>query len=164
MNVSKLVSLVRQCFLAELKRVLKLKGLENFPYRLAAQKLTYLVQRVFKLDLGYEFMWFPRGPYSRALAKDLRKASEGDCGEEGARIRELLELIMSKLSAADLRKSLKLLEIMTSYLMLAEDVYPKPEDPVAELLKRKGKLTKEDVEEALKLLSELKELSTRFVQ
>ncbi len=43
--------------------------LSSFPSRLVLQKTVYLVQAA-KVDLGYTFRWYLRGPYSSGLTRD----------------------------------------------------------------------------------------------
>ncbi|RLG78375.1 MAG: hypothetical protein DRO10_02995 [Thermoprotei archaeon] len=119
------------------------RDLQSLEDRIAAQKLIYLVQKVAGLDLGYSFMWYSKGPYSRALAKDLRmEFRECECltPHQEAIISSLMNLLRE--SALPLPKAL---EIAASYLMLKEDVYPKPSDPMRELLMRKPYLKENDV-------------------
>ncbi len=120
----------------------------TFNGRVAAQKLIYLAQKALGFDLGYSFMWFSRGPYSKALAKDLRSCAEGvKClsDEEIARVKDLVE----KLKDTDVPLT-KALEIVASYLMLREDVFPKPQDPLKELIERKPFIKPEEIEKVLK--------------
>ena len=116
---------------------------QTFHDRLAAQKLIYIIQKLFNKDLGYSFMWYTRGPYSRALAKDLRTCSEeGKClsDEEIRSVKGFL----NDLERTDI-PLFRALEIAASYLMLKDDVYPKPTDPVKELVQRKPYISEEEV-------------------
>jgi DNA-directed RNA polymerase subunit F len=44
-------------------------------------------------------------------------------------------------------------EILASYLMLSRDVYPRPEDPIKELISRKPYISYDDVQNILKIYS-----------
>ncbi|MCD6324467.1 MAG: hypothetical protein J7L55_05115 [Desulfurococcales archaeon] len=123
----------------------------DFSGRLAAQKLIYLIQKVLGINLGYSFMWFSRGPYSKALAKDLRGCEEGVKCLGDDELRKARELI-SRLRGSGVPLT-KALEIAASYLMLRDEVFPKPEDPVKELLERKPFIKDEEVNAVLDVLS-----------
>jgi len=42
----------------------------SFDNRLKVQKFIYIMQNIFKIDLGYEFKWYMFGPYCTELAKE----------------------------------------------------------------------------------------------
>ncbi len=133
----------RECCAAFIVKEVLGDVLGEFKGRLAAQKLIYLAEKLFGIDLGYNFMWYSRGPYSRALAKDLRTCSYTEpCIDEVGlkRMKSLLKRMEE--SGLPLFKGL---EIAASYLMLRNEVFPKPEDPVEELVKRKPFIKKEEV-------------------
>ncbi len=55
--------------------------LRSFDQRLIVQKAVYLIQKA-GLDLGYNFTWYLRGPYSSALTRDaFALAAELQSGE-----------------------------------------------------------------------------------
>lgn len=55
--------------------------LRSFDHRLIIQKAVYLIQKA-GLDLGYNFRWYLRGPYSSALTRDaFALAAELQYGE-----------------------------------------------------------------------------------
>lgn len=130
------------CALYIINKVLGGVG-QTFHDRLAAQKLIYIIQKLFGKNLGYSFMWYTRGPYSRSLAKDLRSCSE-EC--ECLSHQEELEIkdFLKKLQDTGI-PLFRALEIVASYIMLREDVYPRPEDPIKELIQRKPYITMEEV-------------------
>lgn len=53
-----------------LKRVYKSFDMLTFGNRLKLQKYIYLMQALFKLNIGYEFSLYHHGPYSTELAKN----------------------------------------------------------------------------------------------
>jgi len=115
--------------------------------------LVYIAQRMFNLHLGYRFKWTVRGPYSRGLARDLKagNAQEKCVCDENLKlhyIREFLEDLKSTGMRFD-----KALEIAASYIMLRYDVYPKPLDPLEELLKKKSYVLPKEAQAIAKTLN-----------
>jgi uncharacterized protein YwgA len=143
----------RECCAAFIVKKLLGDVLGEFKGRLAAQKLIYLAEKLFGIDLGYNFKWYSRGPYSRSLAKDLRTCSNTEScvnEEELEEMRKLLEKI--ERSGLPIFKGL---EIAASYLMLRNEVFPKPQDPVEELIKRKPFIKREEVSNVVSIINEV---------
>jgi uncharacterized protein YwgA len=133
----------RECCAAFIVRKILGDVLGEFNGRLAAQKLIYLAEKLFGIDLGYNFMWYSRGPYSRALAKDLRICSQTEPCIDKERL-EMMRKMLKKIEESGL-SLFKGLEIAASYLMLRNEVFPRPKDPVEELIKRKPFIKREEV-------------------
>uniref|UniRef100_A0A7C5TIX6 Uncharacterized protein n=1 Tax=Ignisphaera aggregans TaxID=334771 RepID=A0A7C5TIX6_9CREN len=124
----------------------------SIEFKIAVQKFVYLLQVVGGLDLGFKFEWLSMGPYSKGLQNYYQKISrvltnnlnrvELNAFEQNAleAVKRLLFGVKDQIAKLDV----KTLEIVASLVMLCRDVYPKPLDPVEELIKRK-KLFKEDV-------------------
>lgn len=125
-------------------------SVKGFQKRLAAQKLAYLIERLTG-QREHHFMWHRHGPYSRGLAREMRKAAPCEASEELVRIAE--ELIERFGGAAG--DPVKGLEVAASLKMLMEEVYPRPEDPVEELLRRKPHLSREEVMRVYSVLTAL---------
>ncbi|MCS7108441.1 MAG: hypothetical protein RMH77_03360 [Sulfolobales archaeon] len=146
----------RSCCVIKLLTDLGIRSdFRSFKDRLLAQKIVYVAQTIFNINFGYKFIWHIRGPYSKTLSRDLR-ASE-DRG--GCRCQELdyssvskLKSMLSELRGLNMDVGLSL-EIIASYLMLSRDVFPKPEDPVKELLSRKPYINYENISTALNVFS-----------
>ena len=115
--------------------------------------LVYIAQKVFNVYLGYRFKWSVRGPYSRGLARDLKAGNVQErcvCNENLRlpNIREFLEDLRSTGIRLD-----KALEIAASYIMLRYDVYPKPLDPLEELLKKKPHISLKEAQAIARVLN-----------
>lgn len=124
-----------------------------FKDRLLAQKIVYLVQTIFNVNFGYKFIWHIRGPYSKALSRDLKAPEDYGvcrCSEMDGNTVLKLKSFISELRGLNMDLSLSL-EIIASYLMLSRDVYPRPEDPVKELLSRKPYISYENVNAVLRI-------------
>ncbi|MEM2376847.1 MAG: hypothetical protein QXZ10_04460, partial [Sulfolobales archaeon] len=63
-----------------------------------------------------------------------------------------LKSLLNELKGLNIDISLAL-EIIASYLMLLRDVFPKPEDPVKELMIRKPYISGENIKTALSVIS-----------
>lgn len=128
---------------------------KSFKDRLLVQKVVYVAQTLFNINFGYRFIWHIRGPYSKALSKDLRTSetySMCRCPELDSNSALRLKSLINELRNLNVDLSLSL-EIIASYLMLSKDVYPKPEDPVKELLLRKPYISREDINAILNVFS-----------
>lgn len=53
-----------------LKRLGIYDKMQTFDGRLKIQKIIYIMQHGFGLNIGYNFSWYIRGPYSTELTKD----------------------------------------------------------------------------------------------
>lgn len=145
--------MIRKCCVIRLLREVGIRSdFKAFKDRLLAQKIVYIAQTLFNIDFNYRFIWHMRGPYSKALSRDLRTYSKLLCecdNMDRASIVKLTSLI------DELRNTSKGLghaaEVLASYLMLSKEVYPKPENPLKELTSRKPYITYEDVEEVLRI-------------
>mgnify|MGYP000212134569 CR=1 FL=1 len=115
--------------------------------------LVYIAQRIFNVHLGYRFKWGVKGPYSRGLAKDLRAGSthEKCVCEENLKLTNIKEFL-EDLKSVNIKLELAL-EIAASYIMLRYDVYPKPADPLEELLKKKPYITLRDAQAVTRVLN-----------
>ena len=126
---------------------IKIEG-DDLRNRLVVQKVVYLAQACFGLDLGYKFKWYSRGPYSRGLGREfgrIVKSMDSGGGElEWGRVGEM-RMFIDRLRSIDDDEA-EVLEIAASLAMLCRDIYPPVQDPVAELLRRKGFLKKEVVD------------------
>ncbi len=140
--------------------------LKGFSGKLIVQKVAYLLQEAFGVDLGVSFVWHSYGPYSYEIARDYKLINTflaqnnvntntiEDYRVKG--IREFREFLRS------LRKKLALnedevgywLEIIASLYMLSKKIYPPPEDVVDELLERKPYVSRKDALRALMFLRE----------
>uniref|UniRef100_A0A7J3YUQ2 Uncharacterized protein n=1 Tax=Ignisphaera aggregans TaxID=334771 RepID=A0A7J3YUQ2_9CREN len=124
----------------------------SMEFKIVVQKLCYLIQKIGGLDFGLKFEWLSRGPYSRslqnyyhAMLQYLSHSSNDTSLNEAeslaiSKVEDFLNTIKAALGALNV----EILEAAASLIMLCSDVYPVPEDPVNELLKRKG-LSKEFV-------------------
>lgn len=124
-----------------------------FKDRLLAQKVIYLAQTVFNINFGYKFIWHIKGPYSKALSRDLKAPEDYRvcrCSEIDGNAFLKLKSLINELRGLNMDLSLSL-EIIASYLMLSRDVYPRPEDPVKELLLRKPYISYENVNAVLRI-------------
>ncbi len=123
-------------------------------------EVVYLAQRLLNFNLGYRFSWLASGPYSKALATELREHSSTcadsvtTIGSGGVRVaaRMLRSLITEAATTAGLPPR-KALNIIASYVMLAYDVYPKPADTVAEVLRVRRWACRKVVEGVVAVLS-----------
>lgn len=133
-------------------------GIENFDFRVVVQKVGYILQKI-GCDLNLKFGWYTLGPYAKNLqnyystiANILSRAKNGDidleleinedfkvCSEKAIEFLNAFKQYMGELSV-------KSLEVLASLLMLCTDIYPRPEDSVSELLKRKGNMPRDFVE------------------
>ncbi len=140
------------CAKTLIKEILK-TSLKTFKERLEAQKLIYVAQEVFNVGFSYSFMWYSRGPYSKALARDLRVCDLPPIKEcVSPAVLSMINSFVNDLRNLNTPLS-KSLEIVASYLMLKKEVFPKPEDPVKELRIRKPYLKEGEIMEAIKVLN-----------
>ncbi len=141
--------------------------LKGFNGKLIVQKVAYLLQEAFGVDLGVKFVWHSYGPYSYEIAKDYKlintfmsiqsNANTSIAEDDGVKgIKEFKEFLQS------MRKKLAVnedevgywLEVTASLYMLSRKIYPPPEDIVDELLERKPYVSRKDVVKALRFLRE----------
>ena len=84
-----------------LKRFVEALGLEldvqTLDDRKALQKAVYLGQAIGKVDLGYRFGWYVRGPYSPKLTEDYFAAAEEAEAETDNQGRGLAPTIVRRL-------------------------------------------------------------------
>ena len=125
-------------------------SVRGFQKRLVAQKLAYLIERLTG-QREHRFMWHRHGPYSRGLAREMRRAAPCEASEELVRIAKDLTRRFGE-AAGD---PVKGLEIAASLKMLMEEVYPRPEDPVEELLQRKPHLSRDEVVKVYSVLASI---------
>ncbi len=146
--------MVKKCCVIKLLRELGIRSnFKSFDERLLAQKIIYLAQSLFNIDFGYKFVWHIRGPYSKALSKDLRAYSSKTLCECNDLSRDSITKIITLIN--ELRSASKGLshsvEVLASYVMLTRDVYPRSQDPYKDLTSKKPYITYEDVNEVLSI-------------
>jgi len=127
--------------------------------RLILQKTIYLLQ-VFGLNLGYNFSWYIRGPYSTELTKDgfnLIEIYDGLCQRrfvaENAerRFKEYLEFLGERKNDSDW------LELLASVHFLKKSYPSKDEEEIiGTLMRYKPHFTKERCREAWNHLKKYK--------
>ena len=136
--------------------------MQNFDDRLVLQKAVYLAQEA-GVNLGYQFHWYLRGPYSPVLTRDgFAIVSELD-GEDESKAWKLDDRSMERLRrlagafvCADTRRMSRRLELLASvHFLVARGQVPKQDaSAVAERLRRFGKrYDKEDVRKAIEALT-----------
>ncbi len=141
--------------------------LKGFNGKLIVQKVAYLLQEAFGVDLGVKFVWHSYGPYSYEIAKDYKLINTFMCvqsndnmsiaeGNGVKGIREFKEFLKSlkKKFAVNEDEIGYWLEIIASLYMLSKKIYPPPEDVVDELLERKPYVSRKDAIRALRFLRE----------
>lgn len=162
------MSASRRDRIATLLKILEVLGevpkLRDFDFRLKAQKIVYIAQHL-GINLGYRFVWYTYGPYSRALAQDLARLDgahlRGSDTEEVGKLIEQLKRLCDRLKLLSAKRGRGLsywLELAASLLMLERDVYPKPSDPVAELVRLK-RVNESDVRAVRAVLKRLNVLN-----
>ncbi|MEM4465174.1 MAG: hypothetical protein QXJ56_04580 [Ignisphaera sp.] len=134
--------------------IIKEVSMDGIEFRIAVQKFVYLLQVVGGLDLGFKFEWLSMGPYSKGLQIYYQRVARSLAGDPNTLLVELSTFERNALEAVKrllfsvreqvAKLDIKVLEIVASLIMLCRDVYPKPLNPVDELVLRK-KLSREDV-------------------
>lgn len=133
--------------------IIKEVSMDSIEFRIAVQKFVYLLQVVGGLDLGFKFEWLSMGPYSKGLQIYYQRVARSLASESNTLVelstfeRNALEVVKRLLFSVReqvAKLDIKVLEIVASLIMLCRDVYPKPLNPVEELILRK-KLSREDV-------------------
>jgi uncharacterized protein YwgA len=122
---------------------------EGFEFRFIIQKVGYVVQKI-GCDLGLKFGWYSLGPYSRTLqnyysviADILSEESSGDQGVKKGLDKDTERCVEKTLDFLNDYKEyvgeldIRSLEVLASLMMLCTEIYPKPSNPLEELLKRK---------------------------
>ena len=120
---------------------------DSIECRVTIQKVGYLLQKVGGLNFGFKFEWLSRGPYSRGLqnyyqsvfqyVNQLNKENITLHPDEVSAIQKVESLILEVKNTIGSLNS-RVLENVTSLIMLCSDVYPTPDNPVDELVKRKN--------------------------
>lgn len=145
-----------------MRKVLGNVDISKFSERLTAQKLIYIAQKLFGINFGYSFKWYVRGPYSRSLSRDLREpVEECKCSYIDEETIITVKSFIKDLERFNGGINYQL-EIIASYLMLNEDVYPKPIDPIKELASRKPYLRKEDIINIVRYVDKYKSRKRTF--
>ncbi len=154
-----------ELIIAALSDTVDPKLLKGFSGKLIVQKIAYLLQEAFGINLGVKFVWHSYGPYSFEIAKDykliyniyLAKAKEDHLVEQYtdllSNFKEFLDKVKQRLMSNE-EEIGYWLEIIASLYMLSKKIYPPPEDLVDELLERKPYVSRHDVIRALRLLKE----------
>ncbi|MEM0372110.1 MAG: hypothetical protein QXW05_02555 [Ignisphaera sp.] len=144
--------------------IIKVIDDNNFDFRIVVQKVGYIYQKVGQ-NLGLRFGWFSLGPYSKSLQnlysaiattiegirrRDIDPSKELDNDTQMAikNVIEFLEEFRSFVGTLDPKS----LEVLASLIMVCSDIYPKPGDPVEELLKKKKNLSREFVKNIWRFL------------
>ncbi len=129
-------------------------------YRMAVQKVGYLLQKVGGSGLGLRFEWLTMGPYSRSLQNHYytiaRLVSEGniELSEQDLQVVNSVENFIYRLRETIGYVDVQLLEIVTSLIMICRDIYPRVDDPVSELINRKRNVSRDIVERVLRFLKD----------
>ncbi|ADM26903.1 hypothetical protein Igag_0050 [Ignisphaera aggregans DSM 17230] len=155
-NVKRVVMMIAKI----LRDINIVNGVEpsDLMYRVAVQKIGYLLQKIGGEDLGLRFEWLTMGPYSRSLQNHYytiaRLISNGDIElvEHDLQIVNRVEHFISMLREAIGYLDIQLLEIVASLIMICTDIYPKVDDPANELINRKRNVSRDIVERVLHFL------------
>lgn len=154
-----------ELIIAVLNGVIDPKLLKGFSGKLIVQKIAYLLQEAFGVNLGVKFVWHSYGPYSFEIAKDYRliydiylantkmNHSVEQYTDMLSDFKEFLGKVKQKLVSSE-EEIGYWLEIIASLYMLSKKIYPPPEDLVDELLERKPYVSRHDVVRALRFLKE----------
>lgn len=102
----------------------------TFNNRLLVQKIIFIFQEVFDVDLGYNFTLYMRGPYSTSLTKDFYKIrdttkyEEIEFGDEGKEIllKELIEIIQEHSSDIDILELVSTIIFVNNKLNIRDDL------------------------------------------
>lgn len=133
--------------------IIKEVSTDSIEFRIAVQKFVYLLQVVGGLDLGFKFEWLSMGPYSKGLQIYYQRVARYLAGDSNTLVElstfewnalEVVKKLLFSVREQVAKLDIKVLEIVASLIMLCRDVYPKPLNPVEELILRK-KLPREDV-------------------
>lgn len=130
-------------------------NLNRFKDKLLLQKLVYIAQKIFSIKLDYKFSWYHYGPYSRGLAIDAGRYGleyQGKCDIDMVKLTKFVKFINEVNNFGDLNYWA---ELIASYVMLNNDVYPKPKDPVKELVTKKKYIKIKDVYKGIELLKKV---------
>ncbi len=126
--------------------------LSKFKDKLLLQKLVYIAQKLFNMNLGYKFSWYYYGPYSRGLALDAGKYGFGTSDVCELNLSDLGRFIEFMNDVKKLGNVSYWVELIASYVMLSTDVYPRPKDPIKELVSKKKHIKVNDVIKGIELL------------
>lgn len=153
-----------ELLLEALDGVVEPSSLKGFSGKLVVQKVAYILQEVFGVDLGVKFVWHSYGPYSYEIARDYKilhnlystrsdnKSAVLDV-EGLVKFKKFLSKVKEKLVDNDNELGYWL-EIIASLYMLSKKIYPPPEDLIDELLERKPYVSRHDAIRALGFLRE----------
>lgn len=138
----------------------------SLDFRIVVQKLGYIYQKIGQ-DIGLKYGWFSLGPYSKflqnyytSIAMVLNEIKNKDIdfdvelNTETMLAIEKVEKFLNEYKNCVEIVNFKTLEVLASLIMLCSDIYPKPEDPVEEFLKRKKNFSKNLVEKTWRFLTE----------
>ena len=146
--------------LSSLKELGVEPSLRTFQERKRNQKLAYLIQQVGKIELGYDFSWYIRGPYSSQLTHDLFAQNESNRNAMPLSEDERNEMLKLKEFLGGLIESPDDLELLVSlhYLRRLGKQYGKePDEVISTLLKKKPFFSERQVMTAWRKLNELNE-------
>lgn len=136
----------------------------TFDFKILVQKIGYILHR---LGCGgnLRFWWHSLGPYSRTLqnyyntiAEIIRvsKSRYVDLGvelsDEYKKCVDKAIVILKEFRHTVGKLDVESLEVLASLAMLCNDIYPKPENPVEDFLKRKRYLARDFVEKVWRFL------------
>jgi uncharacterized protein YwgA len=140
-----------------LKRIKEFDS-NNFEDRLFAQKICYILQKGFGLDLGYKFKWYVYGPYSSDLATNLYKINDTSNLELIEFKSEENEKIFK--TAIDFFKITKPnideIELFASILYIRKNCNFDMDETIDALHRRKPKFSKNEIKKAWDKLNENK--------
>ncbi len=102
----------RERVVSKIVHAMRMLGLENLDpssmdFKVAVQKVAYLLQTIEGIDLGIEFRWLSRGPYSRYLANlygaIAKKLVDGELvfEEDMAKLRDLVVRVQEAVPIKD---------------------------------------------------------------
>lgn len=138
--------------------------MKGFSGKLVVQKVAYMLQEVFGVDLGVKFVWHSYGPYSYEIARDYKVlynlySTRSDSKPAVLDVEGLVEFkkFLNKVKEKLVDNDNELgywLEIIASLYMLSKKIYPPPEDLIDELLERKPYVSRHDAIRALRFLRE----------
>lgn len=137
---------------------------DSLEFRIIVQKIGYVLQKI-GCDLGLKFGWYTLGPYTRTLQNyynviasildDMKYNNDNidkELHEELKMCGEKTVVFLNEYKSYVGELNVKTLEILTSLMMLCTDIYPKPRNPIEELLKLKKGIPLDLIEKTWRFL------------